>query len=683
MGKLARIRNIGIIAHIDAGKTTLSERILFYTQKEHRIGAVDEGTAKMDYMEEEQERGITITSAATTCEWRNHRINLIDTPGHVDFTAEVERALRVLDGAVGVFCGVAGVQAQSETVWKQADRYRVPRIALINKLDRTGANFEFAVNSIRERLNANAVPVQWPIGLEKDHIGAVDLLTRKAMRFVEEDLGARIEEIDIPEEIAELVETKRAELLEQIAGEDEALMEAFLEDRPMELEDLRRVLRKAVLDQKIVPVFAGSALKNKGVQPVLDAVVDYLPSPLDSGSVHPERVDGRGKLEFKPDPEGPVLALAFKTIFDRHGDLTFLRTYSGTLRQGSQLYNSREEKVERIGRLLLMHADEREAVESVGPGEIVAAVGLRFTKTGDTLCPKSKQVSLEGMVFPETVLSMSIEPKTAADRDALDQALRILARDDPTFHYQINDETGQALVSGMGELHLEILGNRLTKEFKVPARLGRPRVAYRQTVVKEATADGVFDRQIGGKAQFGRIRIKVTPIEDLTPTVTMDLDPEQVPKVFWLPIELAAKAAVKSGLDLGYPIVRVGVTVCEGECRDGETTEVAMSAATSLAFSAAVEKAGIMLLEPIMRLEVETPSEFMKAVMADLNGRRARIDNMDTQEEPISIYGTVPLSEIFGYSTALRSMSQGRATFSVEPDNYLPVPEAVAKQLLF
>ena len=678
---LSHIRNIGIIAHIDAGKTTLSERILFYTKKEHRIGEVDEGTAHLDYLKEEQERGITITSAATTCMWGGHRINLIDTPGHVDFTAEVERSLRVLDGAVGVFCGVAGVQAQSETVWRQADRYGVPRIAFVNKLDRTGASFQRAVQSIRDRLGANAVPVQLPIGIERDLRGVVDLLRRVAYEFPEADQGAVVREIPVPAEMDDAVESARAEMVESIATEDEALMERFLEDAELSEDEIAAALRRCVLARKVVPVFCGSALKNKGVQPVLDAVIAYLPSPLDAGEVTAQLPDGKGERTYGPDPKGDLLALAFKTIFDRHGDLTFLRIYSGTLGQNTQLYNVREKKVDRVGRLYLMHADQREARESAGPGEIVATVGLRYTKTGDTLCPKHRQALLEGMVFPETVLSMSIEPKTAADRDDLDQALRILARDDPTFRYRLDEETGQAVISGMGELHLEVLGHRLTDEFKVPARLGRPRVAYRQTLRQAAEAEVEFQTNLAGRNHYGKVRVRVESQEELKPSVSLELDPDEVPRVFWDPIQTSARSALQSGLDLGYPIVRVQLRVIGGAVREGETTELAMSKATDLAFHQAMERAGIDLLEPIMEFEVQTPAEFVSPILADLNSRRGRISRMDAQDDPSVITGSIPLAEIFGYSTDLRSLSQGRASFSVEPMDYQPVPAEVRKAL--
>jgi elongation factor G len=681
--ELSRIRNIGIIAHIDAGKTTLSERILYYTQKEHRIGEVDEGTAKMDYLAEEQSRGITITSAATTCQWKKHRINLIDTPGHVDFTAEVERSLRVLDGAVGVFCGVAGVQAQSETVWRQAQRYGVPRIAFINKLDRTGADFESAVESIRERLGAPAIPIQIPMGSGRELSGVIDLLRMVALRFPGEELGSRVEEEEIPEEYREAAEAARHELVEQIAGEDEQLLEWFVEEQPLPLERLQEVLRKAVLQQHLVPVLAGTALRNCGVQPVLDAILQYLPSPLDVGPIEVAKVKGTGTSTFDPATGKDLLALAFKTIHDRHGDLTFLRIYSGEIRQGGSVFNPRINKSERIGRIYLMHADEREALEVAGSGEIVAVLGLRLTSTSDTLCSKSKPVQLEGMVFPETVISMAIEPRTSADRDALDEALRILARDDPTFTYQLNEETGQALVSGMGELHLEVLGNRLTTDFKVPARLGKPRVAYRQQLAGNAGAESTFERQFGGRQHYGKVRVEVVVQEELTPSVSMELQPDAVPRAFWHAIESAAKGAVVSGLDLGYPLVRTGVRIVGGEIREGESTEMALAAATAAAFSRAVDQAGVVILEPIMKFEVQTPADFMKAILADLNSRRGRISEMASQSEPVSIFGTVPLAEIFGYSTTIRSLSQGRASFSLEPHDYWPVPPEIAQKLTF
>ncbi|MSR45885.1 MAG: elongation factor G [Planctomycetes bacterium] len=679
---LKHVRNIGIVAHIDAGKTTLSERILYYTKKEHRMGTVDEGTAKMDYLEEEQERGITITSAATTCHWKGHHVNLIDTPGHVDFTAEVERSLSVLDGAVGVFCGVAGVQAQSETVWRQADRHHVPCIAFVNKLDRTGADPDRAVRSIRARLRANAVPAQLPIGCERDFAGVVDLVREVALLWTDE-LGERYVEEPIPAEMRDDAVLARAELVEQVANVDDQLSLLFLEGKPIGADALKAALRRAVIARTLVPVFFGAALRNRGVQPVLDAVIDYLPSPRDAGAMEVERVDGKGMEKFAPEPDEDLLALAFKTIHDSHGDLTFLRIYSGTLKTNQSIYNVREQKAERVGRLYRMHADEREPVDEVGPGDIIVAVGLRFTKTGDTLCPKPRAVQIGGMLFPDTVISQSIEPKTAADRDPLNEALNFVARDDPTFRFRFDEETGQAIVSGMGELHLEIVGNRIARDYKVPIRVGKPRVAYRQTAAQATEGDATFRHVFAGKPQFGRIRLRVEPRELIQPTVALSIPNERVHRQFWLGIEQAAKAALKSGLDLGYPIVRVHVEVFDGETRDGETTEAALAKATDDAFHAAMKQAGTVLLEPIMSFEVQTPTEFMKAITGDLNSRRGTIEQVDNQGDQAKITGQVPLAETFGYSTSLRSMSQGRASCAMQPADYQPVPPEVAAKLFF
>jgi elongation factor G len=683
------LRNIGIIAHIDAGKTTLSERILYYTKKEHRMGTVDEGTAKMDYLEEEQQRGITITAAATTCYWKGHQINLIDTPGHVDFTAEVERSLSVLDGAVGVFCGVAGVQAQSETVWRQAERHHVPRIAFVNKLDRTGADWERAVRSIRERLGANAVPVQLPIGRERDFTGVVDLLRMVALMWTDE-LGDAFAEQPIPSELKDDAELARGELVEKVADVDETLALPFLEGKAVSAEDLSAAIRRAVVARRFVPVLFGAALRNRGVQPVLDAIVAWLPSPLDVGAMELEKHDEKGekagkagKEVFQPRPDEDLLALAFKTIHDEHGDLTFLRVYSGTLKTNQSIYNVREQKAERAGRLYRMHADEREPVEEAGPGEIVGAIGLRFTKTGDTIAPKNRAVPIEGMLFPETVMSLSIEPKSSADRDALYDALMFVARDDPTFRYRIDDETGQAIVSGMGELHLEIVGNRLQRDYHVPIRMGKPRVAYRQTAAAAATGSATFERVFGGRQQFGQIALRVEPRDAIAPTVKLSLKHDRVPRQFWYAVEQAASAALKSGLDLGYPIVRLHLEVTDGAVREGETTEAALAAATNEAFQAAMKQAGTLLLEPIMRFEIETPAEFMGNVTGDMNTRRGQVHEVDSHADPVKITGTVPLAETFGYSTALRSMSQGRASFVLEPADYQPVPPEIARNLTF
>ncbi len=680
------LRNIGIIAHIDAGKTTLSERILYYTRKEHRMGTVDEGTAKMDYLEEEQQRGITITSAATTCFWNGHQINLIDTPGHVDFTAEVERSLSVLDGAIGVFCGVAGVQAQSETVWRQAERHHVPRIAFVNKLDRTGADPQRAVRTIRERLGANAVPVQLPIGREREFTGVVDLLRRVALVWTDE-LGDRFVEQPIPAELSSEAERARERLVEAVADVDETLSTPFLEGKAIGAEELSEAIRRAVVARRFVPVLFGAALRNRGVQPVLDAVAAWLPSPLDVGAMELPRDDGKGgkggKEVFAPTRDEELLALAFKTIHDDHGDLTFLRIYSGTLKTNQSLYNAREQKAERAGRLYRMHADEREPIDEAGPGEIVGAIGFRYTRTGDTLCPKARAVQIEGMLFPETVMSMAIEPKSSADRDELHASLQYVARDDPTLRYRIDEETGQAIVSGMGELHLEIVGNRLERDYHVPIRMGKPRVAYRQTAAGVAEGAATFERVFAGRPQFGRIRLRVEPREQIAPTVKLSLRPDRVPRQFWNAVESAAKAALKSGLELGYPIVRVHVELLDGEVREGETTEAALQKATNDAFQDAMAKAGAVLLEPIMRFEIETPAEFMGGVTGDLHPRRGQVHEVDSRADPVKITGTVPLAQTFGYSTALRSLSQGRASFVLEPADYQPVPPEVARNLTF
>ncbi|MEW6743030.1 MAG: elongation factor G [Planctomycetota bacterium] len=675
------LRNIGIIAHIDAGKTTLTERILYYTGKEHRMGSVDEGTAKMDYLEEEQERGITITSAATTCRWLDHVINLIDTPGHVDFTAEVERSLRVLDGAIGVFCGVAGVEAQSETVWRQADRYHVPRLAFVNKLDRVGADFERAVTSLRERLRVKAVPLVIPVGRERDLEALIDLVHGELLRFPPEALGARLVREPIPPGLEGETARGRERLLEAVAEEVDAIAELYLANRPVPPEVLIAGLRKATLTFDIVPVFCGAALRNFGVQPLLDGVVRYLPSPLDVPPV--TGVDPRRDREVvrKPDPREPLCALVFKTLHDAHGELSFLRLYSGTLTKGQQLYSPRRDKSERVTRLFLMHADERQAIEEAGPGQIVAVVGLHYSTTGDTLCPRQNPVLLEGMVFPETVVSMSIEPRATAQRDELEQALRLLARDDPTFAWQVNEETGQMIISGMGELHLEVITHRLVNDFKLEVRVGKPRVAYKQTIAAAATAEGVFDRLTGGRALFGKVRLRVEPSSGLAAKVRNAIDPSEIPRLYWPGVESAAAAAARSGLELGFPIINLAITLLGGEVREGEANEVALAAATELAFRQAMASGGVVLVEPVMRFEIRCPEEYVGGVISDLNVRRARILEFDPQAQPAVVRGTVPLAETFGYTTQLRSLTQGRASASLEPFDYEPVPDAIAQRL--
>ncbi len=681
---LSRIRNIGIIAHIDAGKTTLSERILFYTGKEHRMGEVHDGTAKMDYLPEEQARGITITSAATTCYWKDHRVNLIDTPGHVDFTAEVERSLRALDGAVGVFCGVAGVEAQSETVWRQADRYRVPRIAFVNKLDRVGADFDRVVLSIERRLGVLALPVQLPLGREREHAGVIDLVRMKALRFAEEELGARVLEEEIPAELLGEAERRRASLVAKLAEVVDAVAEKFLADEPLTPADLDAGLREATLGFKAVPVLAGSALRNKGVQPVLDAVIRYLPSPAEAKPIQGLGVKRGEALRRRADPQEPLTALVFKTIHDAHGEVAFVRIYAGVLRSGDAVFNPRTAKQERITRLLLMHADEREAIEQAGPGEIVGVVGLKLTSTGDTLCPRHQQILLEGMLFPETVIDMSIEPRTSRDKEALEQALAILAKDDPTFRWQLDEETGQTIISGMGELHLEILRNRLLTDHGVAARVGQPRVAYKQTIESAGTAWGEFRKSIGGKNLFAKVRLRVEPdVESRKLSFVNATRREAVPLAFLPAIENAVRSAALSGGSLGFSVIRVRVTLLSGEWIEGESNETAFSVAAERAFDEALQTGGVQILEPIMSFEIRTPAEYMKSIMNDLTARRGRVTEQVRDEDPVLLRGTIPVSGTFGYSTSIRSLSQGRASCSMEPSDYAVVPEEVSRRLLF
>jgi len=679
---LSLIRNIGIIAHIDAGKTTLTERILFYTGKEHRMGEVHEGTAKMDFLPEEQARGITITSAATTCTWNEYRINLIDTPGHVDFTAEVERSLRVLDGAVGVFCGVSGVEAQSETVWRQADRYLVPRLAFVNKLDRVGSDFDRVVQSIRRRLRANAVPIQMPIGREKQFEGVIDLIRRRAIYFSEEDQGSRVEEREIPAELAEEAQRRRQTLLEAVADLSDGIAEKFLADQPIEAEELDEVLRELTINFQIVPVLAGSALKNKGVQPVLDAVVRFLPAPTEAKHVEGLDVKKGEVITRRPDPKEPLSALVFKTSHGSHGEIAFCRVYSGVLKAGDAVFNPRTGKQERINRLYLMHADEREQLKEAGPGEIVGVVGLKNTATGDTLGPRHGQIVLEGMVFPETVMDMSIEPRTSKDKDMLEQALNILAKDDPTFRWSLDEETGQTLISGMGELHLEILKNRLLSDFRVDARVGKPRVAYKQLLKRAGEAWGEIRKSIGGKNLFARVQLRVEPAQGAESLhVINQASQEGLPRIFVPCVESAVRSASLSGLGLGFSVIRIKVTILGAEWLEGESNETAFGAATEAAFDEAIRQGGVQIVEPIMAFEIRTPAEYMKNVIGDLNTRRAQVTELVTDEDPALIRGQMPLSETFGYSTTIRSLSQGRASYSLEPSDYMAVPEEVSRSL--
>ncbi len=629
---LDRLRNIGIIAHIDAGKTTVTERFLYYAGKEYKMGEVHHGTAHMDYLEEEQARGITITSAATTFLWENHRLTLIDTPGHVDFTAEVERSLRVLDGAVVVFDGVAGVEAQSETVWHQADRYGVPRLIFVNKLDRTGADPERVLEMIRERLTPGAVPIQVPIGAEGAFSGVVDLVDRVALRFTEESLGKEVVREEIPPEIRERVEAARALLVERAAEQDEELTDRYLQGEELGPEEIRRGLRKGTLSRALTPVLFGAALRNKGIQPVLDGVIRYLPSPLDIGPVAGRNPKSGDPEERAPDPSAPLCALAFKTVSDPHGDLTWVRVYSGTLKQGVQVWNPRVERAERVNRILLMHANDRVQMPKAQAGEIVAVIGLRWTATGDTLCPRHRPIVLEQMEFPDTVISMAIEPKTTADRDRLLEALAKMARDDPTFESHLDEDTGQILISGMGELHLEVLEHELLRVYRVDANVGKPRVAYRQTIREEVVAEGVFDRVTGERRQYARVVLRVRPAPGERRLVfSSEVGKEVLPRRFLGPVESGIRSAAEGGVGYGYPVVQLGVALVDAGADERESTEAAFEAAANAALREAFEKAGAVLLEPVMQVEIQTPEAYLGDVIADLNVRRAEIQAVETR----------------------------------------------------
>jgi len=674
MVKDDKVRNIGIIAHIDAGKTTLTERILYYTGVEHKMGEVHEGSAKMDYLEEEQKRGITITAAATTCYWRDHRINIIDTPGLVDFTAEVERSLRVLDGAVGVLDGVAGVEAQSETVWKQADRYNVPRIVFVNKLDRIGSDFFRVVDSVRNRLGAKAVPVQFPIGVEKQFSGVVDLISMKAMRYDEESFGRDVIVEEIPEDLKEKAQRMRTELVESIADNDDRIMEKFLGDQPVTRDELTNSLRKSTIEFDIVPVLCGAAFKNKGVQQVLDAVVDFLPCPSDRPFI--TGIDPRTKkmIVRKTELSDPLCALAFKTVFEPHGEVSFLRIYSGSMEKGKSIYNPGQKKTERVMRIFLMHAEERKQLEEATAGEIVAVMGLKYCRTGDTLCTKNKQILLERMDFPEPVISMSIEPESNKEKDDLISSLEIIAKDDPTFLWYMDDETGQTIISGMGELHLDVLKNKLVNEFKLNAQIGKPRVAYKQTVSGPAAGKGVFNKVVGEKEMYAEVYLSVEPMETGRGVeFENQLNPESIPKIYWPNIESAVQSAAVSGLSLGYSIINVKVIATGGSFDPLRSSDIAFGVATEMAMKDAIKSGGENILEPIMSFEIRSPVEYLHGIHHDLNSRRARINELKTDEEPAVIRGVVPLAEVFGYSSVIRSLSKGRASFSLEPDSYQSV----------
>jgi len=690
---IEKVRDIGIIAHIDAGKTTISERILFYTGISHKIGEVHDGKAIMDWMEQEKERGITITSAATTCFWtpygllrdkkNEYRINIIDTPGHIDFTAEVQRSLRVLDGAVVVFDGVAGVEPQSETVWHQADKFRVPRLCFINKLDRLGANFEKSLESIQKKLSPHAVTLQLPIGLEEKFDGVVDLLTMKALKF-DGDFGQIVKEEEIPENLVRKAKDYREKLVEKIAGEDEKLTEAYLAGKEISLDDLKKTLRKAVLDYKLVPVFCGSALKNRGVQPLLDAVISYLPSPIDLPPV--KGIDPRDgqEIERKADDNAPFSALAFKVATDPYvGTLTYFRVYSGTLSKGSYLFNSSTQEKERIGRILRMHAAEREEVEELYTGDIAATVGLKNTSTGHTLCDGAHPIVLEKITFPEPVIAIRIEPKTKADQEKMGMALRRLSGEDPTFRVKGDIETGETIISGMGELHLEVIVDRLKREFKVEASVGRPQVAYKETIKEEAEGEGKYIRQSGGHGQYGHVRLRVEPkprgegfefINEIKGGI--------IPQEFIPAVEKGVKEAVDKGVVAGYPMVDLSCSLFDGSYHEVDSSEVAFKIAASQALQSACKKGKAVILEPIMKLEVVVPEEFFGDVIGDLSARRGKIEETSDRVTMKVIAAHIPLAEMFGYATSLRSLTEGRGMFTMEFDHYDEVPQNIAQEII-
>ena len=680
---LSKIRNIGIIAHIDAGKTTVTERILFYTGRTHRIGEVHEGAATMDWMPQERERGITITAAATTCFWNDTRINIIDTPGHVDFTVEVERSLRVLDGGVVVFDGVSGVEPQSETVWRQADKYSVPRICFVNKMDRTGANFWQCVDQIKERLGASAAVTQLPVGLEQTFRGVVDLFEQKAHIYTD-DLGTTSEQTEIPADMVAEAKAQRDRLIEQIAETDEELTLKYLEGEEIGIADLKAALRRATIAGKLVPVLCGAALKNKGVQLLLDAVVDYFPSPLDVPPIS-AIVPGTDKQEERPaDDTLPFSALAFKIVTDPFaGKLTYFRVYSGTAKAGSYALNSTKGQRERLGRLVRMHANDREDVDEVFAGEIAAAIGLKSTSTGDTLCDESKPVLLENITVPEPVISQAIEPKTKADQDKMSVALIRLAEEDPTFRTQTNVETGQTVISGMGELHLEVLVDRMMREFRVEANIGKPQVAYKETITRKVQAEGRFVRQTGGKGQFGHVWLELEPLERSAGfEFANKVVGGSIPREYIGAIEQGVRGALLTGGRAGYPLVDLRATVYDGSYHEVDSSEMAFTIAGSMALKAGVEKAGPILLEPIMKVEVTVPEAFMGDVIGDLNARRGRIEGMDTRANAQVIRSMVPLAEMFGYVGHLRSITSGRGTYSMEFAHYEPVSASVAEEVL-
>ncbi|RKD24850.1 elongation factor G [Caminicella sporogenes DSM 14501] len=680
---LEKTRNIGIMAHIDAGKTTTTERILFYTGRVHKIGEVHEGAATMDWMEQEQERGITITSAATTAQWLGHRINIIDTPGHVDFTVEVERSLRVLDGAVAVFCAKGGVEPQSETVWRQADKYGVPRIAFVNKMDIVGADFYNAVQMMKDRLKANAVPIQLPIGAEDTFVGIVDLVEMNA-RIYKDDLGKEMETTEIPADMKEKAEEYRLALVEAVAETDEELMMKYLEGEELTVDEIKAGLRKATINNMIVPVLCGSAYKNKGVQLLLDAVVEYLPSPLDIPPVKGILVDTEEEAERKADDNEPFAALAFKIMADPYvGKLAFFRVYSGTLESGSYVYNSTKGKKERIGRILEMHANKRQEISKVYAGDIAAAVGLKYTTTGDTLCDEKNQIILESMEFPEPVIKVAIEPKTRAGQEKMGMALAKLAEEDPTFKTYTDEETGQVIIAGMGELHLEIIVDRLLREFKVEANIGKPQVAYKETITKPVDVEAKFARQSGGRGQYGHVKIKVTPKERGTGYEFVNsIVGGVIPKEYIPAVDAGIREAMENGVLAGYEVVDLKVELYDGSYHEVDSSEMAFKIAGSMAIKDALKKGDPILLEPYMKVEVVVPEEYLGDVMGDLNSRRGKLEGMEARAGAQVIRAYVPLAEMFGYATDLRSKSQGRGNYTMQFSHYEPVPNNIAQKII-
>jgi len=682
---LERTRNIGIMAHIDAGKTTTTERILYYTGVNYKMGEVHDGAATMDWMAQEQERGITITSAATTCFWNDHRINIIDTPGHVDFTIEVERSLRVLDGAIGVFCAVAGVEPQSETVWRQADKYRVPRIAFVNKMDRVGADYDRVARMIRDRLGANAVPLQLPLGSEDSFVGVVDLLTQKAIYWDDDSLGAEFEEREIPADMQSAVEAGRECVIEAVADYDEALTAKYLDGEPISADHLRKALREATLRLEVVPMLCGSAFKNKGVQTLLDAIVDFLPSPIDIPPVEGIVPGSAGTAQRKADDNDPFSALAFKLMSDKHvGHLAYIRVYSGRAKAGQQVRNANHGRKERFSRLLQMHANKREEIDEIFAGDIAAVVGLKAISTGETLCDPQNPIILEMLQFPEPVLSIAIEPKTQADMDRLGQSLQRLAQEDPSFRCAVDEETGQTIISGMGELHLEIIADRLLREFNVQANVGRPQVAYKETITQPVRVEGRYVKQTGGSGDFGVVVLEVEPGASGSDfTFENAIKGGAIPKEFIRAVRQGCEEATQSGMLAGFPVVDIVVRLVGGQTHDVDSSERSFKIAASIGMKEALDRGGAVLLEPIMNVEVVVPEEFVGGVQGDLNSRRGNITGFESRGNAQVVTAEVPLASMFGYVNSLRSMTQGRGTYTMQFQQYAQVPESAAENIVY